>query len=562
MKPFFNFLWLLIFFSPFQGEAQNYIIVYEGFEDKAYQIIDKKGQLIAAIPEGWKPQNSRHNIGVFEEGICVLAQKIDGKFHYRLLDTLGNMVETEIPMDYIGKKQEGLINVKKENKSGYINSRGEVVIPLQFEAAYEFREGVARVKVNQHFGVIDKSGNFMLEPEFREVANMYEGLIFATKDRKVFAFYDANGEMVIPETSDYLNPNCYGCGRVFRDGLFRVRVDEAGKLYGYLNKEGALAIRPKFEAAQDFENGLALVQEGGLFGYIDTAGNYEIPPSFQHAQLFFGGSTWVRKTKDAPYGLIDKTGDYIIDPHYKYIPYRRYDYWLAYEPVQEASAENAPVVIGYYNKKSLPDRVLYDDSGREVLRIENCSYLRSIDDYFFKVEWVTPRNSAAYSIINLNGEILWQTDPDNFKCLGVNVIGFFDKKDITYMDIRRTGGRRGDADNVPVFASELWAFKQLKTLLLTSYYIPNLPEEIGTLKALESLDLSYCALENIPKAIFNLRHLKKLNLDYNQNLKELPKGFLKKMQHLEELSIARCGFSPEQVYKIRKKMKNTRVIYK
>lgn len=47
--------------------------------------------------------------------------------------------------DAIGNFSEGLAIVCKDNKFGYMNEMGELVIPCQFDLAFNFSEGYARV---------------------------------------------------------------------------------------------------------------------------------------------------------------------------------------------------------------------------------------------------------------------------------------------------------------------------------------------------------------------------------------------------------------------------------
>ena len=52
--------------------------------------------------------------------------------------------------------QEELAPVQLGDKWGFINHRGKVVIPFQFDKAGSFQEGFARVKLNGKWGVIKK----------------------------------------------------------------------------------------------------------------------------------------------------------------------------------------------------------------------------------------------------------------------------------------------------------------------------------------------------------------------------------------------------------------------
>lgn len=53
-------------------------------------------------------------------------------------------------------------------------------------------------------------------------------------------------------------------------GLFPVKIQG---IYGYINKVGDIVIKPKFNHAFWFEEGLAVVEIACKWGYIDNGGN-------------------------------------------------------------------------------------------------------------------------------------------------------------------------------------------------------------------------------------------------------------------------------------------------
>lgn len=64
----------------------------------------------------------------------------------------------------------GLIPVKQDDKWGYINHKGKVVIPIQYEWVSIFRGNEAWVKKNGDWLRIDTQGNerILTENELRE----------------------------------------------------------------------------------------------------------------------------------------------------------------------------------------------------------------------------------------------------------------------------------------------------------------------------------------------------------------------------------------------------------
>lgn len=63
--------------------------------------------------------------------------------------------------------------------------------------------------------------------------------------------------------------------------------------WGYINKEGQFVIKPRFQKASDFSEGLAAVQVGDKWGYIDKQGRFVISPQFDFTWKFSDGLAWV-----------------------------------------------------------------------------------------------------------------------------------------------------------------------------------------------------------------------------------------------------------------------------
>lgn len=103
----------------------------------------------------------------------------------------------------------------------------------------------------------------------------------------------------------------------FSEGLAAVCVRDEGiwtegnyKHYtewGYIDNTGKLVIDAKYQAADDFFEGLAKVRTAEGVGYIDKAGNEVIPIQYKWGGYFKDGKTYVTDYEGKTW-LIDKTG--------------------------------------------------------------------------------------------------------------------------------------------------------------------------------------------------------------------------------------------------------------
>jgi len=180
---------------------------------------------------------------------------------------------------------EGLAPVQVEEKWGYINQKGEIVIKPQFDAAFAFRDGLAHVAVeaklveergmwhrpiyelvkgrsllNAKWGYIDKKGTFVIQPHFADAARFSEGRAVVMQGRKC-GYIDKTGKPVTPFIFDD--------GQDYSEGLAAVRM---GDKWGFIDKPGKLVIRPQFSRAWPFAEGRAAAWTNGPNFYIDRTG--------------------------------------------------------------------------------------------------------------------------------------------------------------------------------------------------------------------------------------------------------------------------------------------------
>jgi outer membrane protein assembly factor BamB len=90
-------------------------------------------------------------------------------------------------------------------------------------------------------------------------------------------------------------------------------VKEYGK-WGYINKNGDIIIKPRFDEAGNFCEGMAAIKMNGKWGYIDQTGNRVIESRYDGAGAFSEGLAAVKI--DSKYGYIDKKGRVISPPQF------------------------------------------------------------------------------------------------------------------------------------------------------------------------------------------------------------------------------------------------------
>ena len=197
---------------------------------------------------------------------------------------------------------EGLCKVHKDGKFGYIDTKGNEVIPGQFDHARLFVNGMAAVAVGNRWGFIDKTGRYVINPQYDDAGDFLGG-VAAVRSEDKWGYIDTSGKFKVQPIFDALSPSS------FVDGLAAARM---GGRIGYIDRHGKFAIPPTFEEAGDFSEGLAQVRLGRKWGYVNDSGKFVINPQFDEASGFIGGKALV--SVSGRQGTIDRHGRYAINP--------------------------------------------------------------------------------------------------------------------------------------------------------------------------------------------------------------------------------------------------------
>lgn len=181
--------------------------------------------------------------------------------------TLYGMVECEtgkevIPFEYddMGDYSEGLVWAEKDHKYGYLDITNRVIIQFKYGKAYNFSEGLAAVGERDGYynAVIGRVPNFKI------------------------GFIDKSGNVVIPFQ---FKPQLASTTPEFHEGLSPMGVSSNnywGINVGYINKKGEFVIKPIYDSAEPFENGLGQVQLKHKSGYVNYVGEEVIPIEYDY----------------------------------------------------------------------------------------------------------------------------------------------------------------------------------------------------------------------------------------------------------------------------------------
>lgn len=218
-----------------------------------------------------------------------------------------------------------LLPVKQEDKSGYIDAKGSLVIAPQYDEAKPFSEGLAAIRIDKLWGYIDGSGAIKISPQYKFAGEFSDGLAFVMPPGEEKKISKGGGGLVAMTAGN--------SGRL--ESKPKSEKDNAGT-GGYIDPSGKMVIGPRFHESEKFSEGLALVclkpkiigftsyltisglaQESTVLqtrkiSYVDKSGNPITMAEFDDGKGFQSGMAWVMSGKK--WGLMDKSGKNVVEP--------------------------------------------------------------------------------------------------------------------------------------------------------------------------------------------------------------------------------------------------------
>lgn len=215
------------------NEGKHYIVSFG-----KYGYINEKGFEI--VP----PQYIR--AGEFSDGVGVVCME-DKKA--MIIDDKGKVLQKfSYNYEQTGTKfSNGLMAIVKDNLWGFINKKGELVVPHQYFQVGHFSEGLAAVYIGGR------------------------KLSYSVSDGK-WGFINVSGKLVI--SGQFEGVHSSG----FSEGLCGVSFEKNGVLatnpkYGFIDTSGKLVISNRYQSVWAFSNGVAkIVENKNVIGSESTYG--------------------------------------------------------------------------------------------------------------------------------------------------------------------------------------------------------------------------------------------------------------------------------------------------
>lgn len=202
------------------------------------------------------------------------------------------------------------------------------------------------------WGYANHKGDVVIEPKFDKCAAFSADGLAPVYDKQARQYYfiNTNGSKLETEVSGFKIKDGLGFDiQGFTDGLVQIKI---GEKWGYMDKNGRMAIQAKYDETSEFDGGYAITRNGTNFmvidlkgnetavnapeiidikgftegraifktntkktGFIGTDGKIAIPAQFESVGYFKAGLAWAKSGEKL--GYINLSGEWVIQPRFE-----------------------------------------------------------------------------------------------------------------------------------------------------------------------------------------------------------------------------------------------------
>lgn len=195
----------------------------------------------------------------------------------------------------------------KKGRLGYFDSDGNKVISCQYEEAEPFANGVARVRKNGKYGLINENG--------KAVGGLKYTVMDEYADTGYYIVCEGGAEA---KPKDKISTRVAIPAKIFKGSTY---YPVKGGKWGIIDAKGNVLIKPEYDELSNPINGVIYISKGGKFGFYNENMKPVLKPTYNFIGTFNNqGLCWVKNgskftknyLKGGKMSVIDRTGKLII----------------------------------------------------------------------------------------------------------------------------------------------------------------------------------------------------------------------------------------------------------
>ena len=307
----------------------------------------------------------------------------------------------------------GFLKTKRKNKYGVVNYGGKEIIKNKFDSINWNEGDFFVVKTDGKIGVIDETGNYILNPvsgdEIQSKVRL-NGIdkYFVFKSNNKYGLVDYKGKVVIQPK--YLTLSFWSREKIFyaKNKLHKI---------GLIDMEGNALVAVDYDVLRFDDRDLIVIKKSGKYGAIDIKNNEILPLEYDDLYSFSNDSySRLIATKNNKKALLDKKGSLLTEMKYDRI-----------HPIGDGIVstflngkyglmdENGNIILNnkYDNvKPTYGDRIIaIQNSVSKLFNIQG-NLLTSQNyegiEFINSLLYFAVKKEGKYGLINFNGELIIQ----------------------------------------------------------------------------------------------------------------------------------------------------------
>ncbi|MGC8729415.1 MAG: FlgO family outer membrane protein [Elusimicrobiales bacterium] len=246
----------------------------------SYRFVDKHGKILFEI--------KADDAGCFKEGLAYVCA--GGKCGF--IDNAGVKV-VDFKYSSLGPFSEELAPACL-SACGYVDKKGNIQIPFQYDEVFGFTNGIAKVKKGLKYGAVDKTGKEIIPIKYDDVEQRYDDYVLVSIKNK-YGLLDFKGNVLTPVKYDKID--------YFYNDFAEVKI---GKKKGVINLKGKEILPAIYDdIVVYYDEGMIKLKSENKVIFSDLEGN--IISSQKYDDAYFSDGLFSVKLGDK-WGYLDKFG--------------------------------------------------------------------------------------------------------------------------------------------------------------------------------------------------------------------------------------------------------------
>jgi|GEM_PF-3088797 len=258
--------------------------------------VEKNGQQLVINKSGDVVLNHQ-DVYLYSIGLLKLNALQDKTYTYRI-----DSLTTIIPIN------EQLVKIKRENKYGLINTKGETILPAVYtEISVGNSKTTFGILKDKQWKVVQYGGStYSVDKKILSIQGFYNDYAGMKYNNGKYGFIDNQGKIRVAPQYDQIRP--------FENDVAVIQLN--GK-WGIINKYESFVAQPYYDSISTFKNKVAVVIEKGIYYLIDNSGKILTPEGYSSITITTGGNYLL--VKNNLKGIANANGKEIISPRYQSI---------------------------------------------------------------------------------------------------------------------------------------------------------------------------------------------------------------------------------------------------